>query len=257
MSSNNLKKMHLNSLEESLLNIGVEDYDLIQFIINHNKFAEKGIYADEYLELIFNLVNRDATITMNCFTWNSFCQNSYFHIDKTPSEVGLASEIFRRMENVIRSPHPIYSMCAKGPMAEDIMIHEGSTCWGEGTPFEKLVNNDCFCITIGNYLDKGITLFHRFEEVKKVPYRYYKEFRGIVNFGSGFKQYSTRFFVRKDMNMKYSWKPALKKLDMKGSIMQDKASFSVYGVSAKELEKICYSLLDKDIKVFTKCVEDS
>jgi hypothetical protein len=63
--------------------------------------------------------------------------------------------------------------------------------------------------------------------------------------------------VRKDMNMQYSWKPALKKLDREGFIRQDKASLPVYAVSAKELEKTCYSLLEKDIKIFTKVKEDS
>lgn len=250
MISNNSKKRHLNNLKKSLIKIGIEDHDLIQFVINHNRLAKEGIYADEYLNLLFKLVDKDCTIVMNCFTWNSFCQNNYFHINKTPSEVGLASEIFRRMKNVTRSPHPIYSMCAKGPMAEEIMIHKGSTCWGKQTPFEKLVKNHCFCVTIGDYLDKGITLFHRFEEMKKVPYRYFKEFRGVVNFGSGYQQYFTKFFVRKDMNMKYSWKPALESLNKKGKIKSDKSLFSVFGVSASDLEKVCYDLLDKNIKIF-------
>ena len=203
-----------------------------------------------YLNLLLDTVSRNATVVMNCFTWTSFCQNGFFDINKTHSEVGLASEIFRRMKNVIRSPHPIYSLCARGPLARDLMKHEGPTCWGKDTPFEQLVNRNSFCLSIGTDLSRGNTLFHHFEEMKKVPYRHFKEFSGTVNFGDGEKEYKTKFFVRNNQNMEYEWRPAIDLLTKRGMIKGLNLDFKVNAVFASDLQKICYSLLDKNLEVF-------
>jgi len=232
--------------------MGIKDQEIILLVISQNNLEKYGFYVDQYLNLVLDTISDNSTLVMNCFTWNSFCQNGYFDIRKTPSEVGLASEIFRRMDGVIRSPHPIYSMCAKGPLAADLMIHDCETSWGKGSPFYLLTKMNAFCLSIGRYLDKAITLWHHFEELKEVPYRHFKEFKGVVNFGDGEKSYSTKFFVRNSQDIKYSWKPALDLLDKRNLIKKPNFDLPVYGVFAKDLKETAFDLLDKDIEVFLK-----
>ena len=72
----------------------------------------------------------------------TFKQRPRFDVRKTPSMMGLATEIFRRSKGVVHSRHPVYRMSALGPLAKPLTDgHEraGSPC-GRGTPFEFMAN---------------------------------------------------------------------------------------------------------------------
>jgi aminoglycoside 3-N-acetyltransferase len=62
-----------------------------------------------------------------------------FDARTTPTTLGVIPEAFRTFPGTLRSNHPLVSVCANGPLAEQITVdHALEFCEGEGTPFEKL-----------------------------------------------------------------------------------------------------------------------
>lgn len=71
-----------------------------------------------------------------------FENDPLFDVAKTPSAVGLISEVFRRRDDVHRSLNPIHPVLACGPLAAWLVAdHEKSqySC-GKGSPFERFLS---------------------------------------------------------------------------------------------------------------------
>jgi aminoglycoside 3-N-acetyltransferase len=67
-----------------------------------------------------------------------------FDVRRTPSAVGLLTEVFRRREGVLRSVNPLHPVLAHGPLAEWIVADHDKcmlSC-GKGTPFERFLKLD-------------------------------------------------------------------------------------------------------------------
>ncbi len=91
-----------------------------------------------------------------------------FDVRKTFSETGLLSEMFRRTKGVKRSIHPTHSVCALGPLADEITRNHhlaGTTC-GEGTPFGEMIKFRTMILGIGAKAD-SLTQVHSTEDIMK------------------------------------------------------------------------------------------
>lgn len=91
--------------------------------------------------------------------------NPLFDVARTPSRMGLLTELFRRSPGVVRSIHPTHPVAIWGKDANAIARghHLASTPCGVGTPFEALLKRDGKIILLGT--DIGVlTFFHRLEE---------------------------------------------------------------------------------------------
>jgi aminoglycoside 3-N-acetyltransferase len=68
----------------------------------------------------------------------------------TPTTMGAIPEAFRTYPGTLRSNHPTVSVCANGPLAEEITKeHSMEFCEGIGTPFEKLYKLDAQTLLLG------------------------------------------------------------------------------------------------------------
>lgn len=101
-----------------------------------------------------------------------------FDVRKTPSMMGMVSEIFRRRPGVLRSLSPSHPMLAYGPRAEWFVAgHEACPypC-GPGTPFEKLVAADAKAVFFNTTFDT-YTFFHYLEHLvsPQMPFALYTD----------------------------------------------------------------------------------
>ena len=120
-------------------------------------------YKGNPLELIHMLIDfcgPNRTLVMPAFyfgdpkigtvheTFNA-CPN--FDLKKTPSQMGLVTELFRRYKGVVQSRHPVYRVSAYGPLAEQLIKgHENASGpAGAGSPFEFMVAHKTLVIGIG------------------------------------------------------------------------------------------------------------
>ena len=118
----------------------------------------------------------DGTIIVPTFTF-SFCKTGVYDSEKTPSEAGLLSEIFRKKNDVVRSAHPIYSVAVLGKDKDYFLGADTRTCFGEDGIFGRVHKKDVKIVFIGIGAE-GLSQIHYVEELLKVPYRYMKKFIG-------------------------------------------------------------------------------
>jgi aminoglycoside 3-N-acetyltransferase len=67
-----------------------------------------------------------------------------FDVKRTPSAMGLISEVFRRRSGVLRSLNPLHPILAHGPMANWLVTDHEKTAYscGKGSPFERFLRLD-------------------------------------------------------------------------------------------------------------------
>ncbi|NQX88672.1 MAG: AAC(3) family N-acetyltransferase [Halioglobus sp.] len=74
-----------------------------------------------------------------------------FDLRRSPSQMGLLTELFRRSRSVIQSKHPIYRIAALGPLAESVTRgHEGiPSGMGQGSPFDFMAIHNAQILGVG------------------------------------------------------------------------------------------------------------
>jgi aminoglycoside 3-N-acetyltransferase len=88
-----------------------------------------------------------------------------FDVRRTPSQVGLLTELFRRMPDVMRSLHPTHPVAAWGDRAAEFIAghHATATPCGAGSPYAKLEQWNGKILLLGTGIGV-LTFFHRVEE---------------------------------------------------------------------------------------------
>jgi aminoglycoside 3-N-acetyltransferase len=114
----------------------------------------------ELVRMLEDFVGPDRTLVMPAFFFGdpkigdvneTFRTNPRFNLKRTPSQMGLFTEIFRRGKGVLQSRHPVYRVSAKGPMAAALVRgHEqAQRPAGIGTPFEFMAEHNTKVLGIG------------------------------------------------------------------------------------------------------------
>jgi aminoglycoside N3'-acetyltransferase len=87
-------------------------------------------------------------------------------VARTPSHMGLLTEIFRRLPGVRRSIHPTHPVAVRGEGAEELIKdhHQSLTPCGRGSPFHRLLENGGKILLAGVDV-RSMTFFHYMEEV--------------------------------------------------------------------------------------------
>jgi len=132
------------------------------------------MYTDNALDLVKMLISfcgPERTLAMPAFyfgdpaiggAYETFKQRPRFDLRRTPSMMGLATALFRRMDGVVQSRHPIYRISALGPLARQMTAgHEHApTASGRGTPFEFMANHDTLIIGLGKPIQVMTQVHH-------------------------------------------------------------------------------------------------
>jgi aminoglycoside 3-N-acetyltransferase len=92
-------------------------------------------------------------------------EHPVFDVRRTPSRMGILSELFRRMPGVLRSVHPTHSVAAWGEPARGLIAdhHRAATPCGRGTPYHRLIEVGGRVLFLGTGIEP-MTLFHAAEE---------------------------------------------------------------------------------------------
>ena len=147
-------------------------------VLIHSSLSSAGYIIGGAKSVIRAIKSTFAGFTI-CFPTHTYCYPcndgscEVFDRSKTPSRVGAITNEFLREREHLRSLHPTHSLAAIGPVAQYFTSdhEECDTPCGRGTPYEKLIAQDCavlmFCTTLNAY-----TLFHTAEDAANVSYLY-------------------------------------------------------------------------------------
>jgi aminoglycoside 3-N-acetyltransferase len=93
-------------------------------------------------------------------------QPRLFDVLKTPSQMGLLTELFRRLPGVIRSVHPTHAVAAWGRRAGEMATRhfEAATPCGRQSPYGRLLDYEGKILFLGTGIGV-MTFFHTIEEI--------------------------------------------------------------------------------------------
>ncbi len=149
---------------------------------------------DVLFEALDEVLGPDGTLVMPTFTY-SFTKGEPFEAAKTPSTVGLLTEAFRIRPGVRRSRDPIFSVAARGRLADRFAEAASDDCFGPKSAFALLAEQDAWLACLGCSLDRA-TFTHYVEQTAGVDYRSFKTFTGVRFEGGVETSASVRYFVR-------------------------------------------------------------
>jgi len=174
-----MKRTSSIELFDSLISMNIP---MNKTYIIHSSLFSFGIIEDGckgIMECLQSVLGIDATIIMPNFTF-SYAQNRHWASNSTKSESGVLTEYFRKLKNTHRTVHPFHSISISGPNSKLYTSCTNLSSFGPNNPFEVLIKENAINIGLGIGLVGGATFLHYAEELAQVPYRYYKEFSGIV-----------------------------------------------------------------------------
>jgi len=129
----------------------------------------------DLLGALIELCGAERTLAMPAFFFGGpqgdpaayYAARPLFDVRRQPSEMGLLSEVFRRRGGVRRSLHPAASVCALGPLADELTEahHLASTTFGEGTPFARMAERQTMIFGIGIEYFRCLSQVHAAEDL--------------------------------------------------------------------------------------------
>jgi len=113
-----------------------------------------------------------------------------------PKESGIIPTQALKSKKYYRTHQPLHSYLVKGPKTKEVKNLSLDTSWGKGSILQWLSKNNARICIIGVPWRTGCSNFHKFEEKYKVPWRYYKFFKG--------KMFKNKKFIKEIVEKKYS-----------------------------------------------------
>lgn len=183
----------------TLLKVGADDCDIL-FVHSDVSFGvvEKGIKRKELKEILVDalLDTGVKTIMFPTFTF-SFCNKEAYDVENSPTAMGMIPDYVRKREDAHRTDDPIMSVAILGDKTGFEKMSGSSSC-GEGGIFHQLhtCGKKVLFLFFGTVVTKCFTYLHYVEEMKKVKYRYTKEFTGDVISQGEREQKKVQVYVR-------------------------------------------------------------
>jgi aminoglycoside 3-N-acetyltransferase len=152
-----------------------EDFDILMVHSAYDRLLP--MYSGTLQELVNELIafcGPNRTLAMPAFLLGApdydpiqYYRTRTFDVRRTISESGLPTEVFRRKPGVKRSLHPTHSVCALGPLAEELTSthHLGTTKAGKHSPFEVMAKKRTVVIGIGVEYYRSLTQAKSIEDI--------------------------------------------------------------------------------------------
>jgi aminoglycoside 3-N-acetyltransferase len=169
-----------------------------------------------YLEAIQEAIEADGTLVVPTFNFG-FAHGENFDPQTTPSQgMGAFSEFVRQLPEAQRTTHPLQSIAAVGRNARDLASRDTASAFDPGSAFERMLELDFKLLLLGAD-SRAVAMFHYCEQRAKVPYRYWKDFTGLVGTATGWQARTYRMFARDlELNPQLTLDPVVETLQARG-----------------------------------------
>ena len=166
-------------IKEMLKYLGVISGDIVMIHSSIYSLGRVEEGLDGFFEAIIEYVGEGGGLIVPTFTY-SYRRNEIFDIKNTKSavDIGVFSEFIRKKDISIRNLDPLFSMTAIGGSAVSLIQRRTKNCFGEGSVYGELFNNNVKFLGLGISYSTGLSGFMHIEKLANVPYRYDKVFSG-------------------------------------------------------------------------------
>ncbi len=131
-------------LKGELLKLGVKQRDTLFVHSSFNNFSGFRGLPQDIINCFVEILGENGNLLMPSMTYISSSydylqKKELFDVRKTPSKMGLISEIFRRKRGVVRSLHPTHPLLALGKDSAWIVADHNNCLYpcGKNSPFDK------------------------------------------------------------------------------------------------------------------------
>lgn len=176
---------------------GVKEGDTICVQSQLYSFGKALLKREDFLEMIIYVlqyvIGNKGTLLMPAFSY-SFCKGEEYDVQQTPSDVGILTEYFRKMPDVYRTEHPIFSFSVWGKRVKEFLQLPISS-FDQNSVYGCMISGNDKLVFLGAPV--GYTFYYMAEENVQVSHRYYKNFSGnIISNGSSYVQ-TVPYYVRR------------------------------------------------------------
>lgn len=247
-----MKLINKNDIEGVYRQLGLAAEE---YVVIHSSFLKTGIIRaepvtnlpDNFYSVLESVMGENGNIFMPAFDY-SFPSTKQVDLRSQAVVVGVWPEWFRVQPGVVRSAHPMFSYCGKGPKAINICQPEivEYDSFSSSSTMARLMENDAMLLLQGTHLGVA-TIVVLCEAILKVKYRFLKPFNGELTLTNGKNVKADFFHFCFPFNNEYRENYALLESSLLSSGKMAKAVLgggSVYAVKFKEL----YSMVEKLIK---------
>jgi aminoglycoside 3-N-acetyltransferase len=148
-----------------------------------------------YLQALRAVIGPGGTLAVPAFNF-AFARGERYDPQNTPSDaMGVFSEYVRQQTEARRTLHPLSSLALLGPLAGDLASLDTPGAYDPGSAFERLLELDFKLLLLGASV-QAVSIVHYSEQRLGVPYRYWKDFHGLVRTPQGWESRSCRMFAR-------------------------------------------------------------
>lgn len=194
----------VKALYDVLEQLSIRKGDIVCAHSQLYSFGKPLLTKEDFLQTIIQVlqevIGKEGLLIMPTFSY-SFCKGELYDVKETSSTVGLLTEYFRKLPDVKRTNHPIFSFAIWGDRADEY-LDIGPDAFSLDSVYGKMIRDEGKLLMLGD--NKGYTLYHLAEEHVNVSHRYFKNFEGQVRNLAG-ELYNTNvpYFVR-DLSFKSS-----------------------------------------------------
>lgn len=158
-------------LSALLVRLGVEPGRVVMVHCSWEKFEGFSGTPRDLIGLLQRAVGEKGTLLMPTLPFSGLAldwarSGQLFDVKRTPSQMGLVTELFRRSRGVIRSVHPTHPVAAWGALAETLTLdhHLCQTPCGRGSPYARMLDHNGINLLLGVDI-RALTFFHAIEEI--------------------------------------------------------------------------------------------
>jgi aminoglycoside 3-N-acetyltransferase len=242
---------------KALDHIGIKRGDVLFVHSDISKFGKLCSFDRKYLitvliQTLKDAVGPEGTLIMPTFSY-SFCKNELYDKQTVKSTVGVMTEYFRKMPDILRTSHPIFSVAVYGAQ-KDQYADIGKDAFSKDSIFGKIHRNNGKIVLFGAPFAESLTFLHYIEQTHGVPYRYIKRFEGEIRDGNVTTHDYCTYYVRDlERNSIPDDEKIRRHLQQKGLYHEVRVGNGIIGqIGCKDLFEEGMRMLDQDINFFVK-----
>lgn len=187
-----------DELVSNFKKIGLSSGDVLLVHSSFKSFGGVEGGPQTVINALRSILTEDGTLIVPTFNYD-FCDGKPYDVKKTPSKMGIISELVRTDPNSKRTLEPVFSFAILGKHRDYLANLKYEHSVGPDSVFAKLRELDAKIMIIGLSYNESLTFFIHIEETQGCDYRYFKEFRGTITGYDGVKQDSKIVLFVRDL----------------------------------------------------------
>lgn len=210
-----------DELKEGYGKLGLCAGDVVLVHSSYKSFGEVDGGPQTVIDALLEVLGPDGTLIMPTFNFN-FNKGEPWDVNKTPSHMGVLTEIARTNPAAKRVFHPFYSFAILGKLKDELTRVRYKDSYGKESIFMRLRELDAKIMIIGLSYTHSMTFFHHVEQMNGVDYRFVKAFTGQVTDETGRTYEDTFTMLVRDID-----KGVLTEVDPMGEVLEQRGIVKV------------------------------